>query len=154
MTRSTLGSAVRDAIVVASSPASAGVVFIFQLAAMMTGRITRESCQSAALPGPGRSAPCAATSDPLVGMEREVLDPLERPLHGRAVDVQPLCQLAQRRLRRLASSIGDEADDGWLDGQAAVGLDLLDRRDLAAGSAHGAMEIRRLGVEDPVEVAA
>jgi hypothetical protein len=33
------GSAVRAAIVAASSPASAGVVFIFQLAAMMTGRI-------------------------------------------------------------------------------------------------------------------
>src|SRR5262245_578696 len=101
-------------MVVASSPASAGVVFIFQLAAMITGRITRESCQSPSLPGPGRSAPSRTTSDPLVGMEREVLDPLEGALDGRAVDVQPFRQLAQRRLRRLAPGVGDEADDGWL----------------------------------------
>ena len=39
ITRSTDGSAVREAIVRASSLASAGVVFIFQLAAMITGRI-------------------------------------------------------------------------------------------------------------------
>ena len=36
MIRSTAGSAVRDAIVRASSPASAGVVFIFQFAATIT----------------------------------------------------------------------------------------------------------------------
>ena len=39
MTRVTPGSRVRDAIVRASSPASAGVVFIFQLAAITIGRI-------------------------------------------------------------------------------------------------------------------
>ena len=41
---STPGSRVRDAIVRASSPASAGVVFIFQLAAITIGRMAR-SCQ-------------------------------------------------------------------------------------------------------------
>jgi len=37
MTRVTPGSPVRAAIVAASSPASAGVVFIFQFAAMISG---------------------------------------------------------------------------------------------------------------------
>ena len=39
ITRVTPGTRVRDAIVRASSPASAGVVFIFQLAAITTGRM-------------------------------------------------------------------------------------------------------------------
>jgi hypothetical protein len=39
MTRVTPGSVVREAIVFASSPASLGVVCIFQLAAMTTSRI-------------------------------------------------------------------------------------------------------------------
>ena len=39
ITRVTPGSLVRDAIVRARSPASAGVVFIFQLAAITIGRM-------------------------------------------------------------------------------------------------------------------
>ena len=39
ITRVTPGSRVRDAMVLASSPASAGVVFIFQLAAITIGRM-------------------------------------------------------------------------------------------------------------------
>ena len=97
--------AVRAAIVAASSPASAGVVFIFQLAAMMTGRMARimpearsrgrAACRTAA----SRAAP---SDPPRPACERQALDPLEGALDGRAVELEPLGELAQRRLRRLA----------------------------------------------------
>src|SRR5437762_11244523 len=89
MTRTTPGSSVRAAIVLASSAASSGTVCIFQLAAMITGRI-RESCQRRAtpIPAPGglRTGIALPTPDPGVLVvsivEREPFDPLERPLDG------------------------------------------------------------------------
>src|SRR5476649_2858141 len=97
ITRWTPSTSVRMARVVASSAASAGVVCIFQLAAMITGRITG-SCQSCPLRVGGQQ-----------------LDPLERPLDGRTMDEEVLAQLSQRRLgRRPASSRGQAHDPGQL----------------------------------------
>ena len=157
MTRTTPGSRVRAAIVSASSPASAGVVFIFQLAAMMTGRIVRIMPErgAAGVRRPRRRAwPAPAAADALVGMEGEPLDALERPLDGRAVEPEPLGQLGERGLGRLPPCLGDEPDDVWLLGEAAIAVELVDRRDLPARRADGSLEVRRLGVEDPVQVAA
>ena len=69
------------------------------------------------------------------------------------------------RPRRSASSasvasgvsrraVGDEPDDVRLLGEAAVGVELVDRRELAAGRADRPLEVGRLGVEDAVELAA
>src|SRR6478735_9431581 len=111
MTRVTPGSRVRDAIVRASSPASAGTVFIFQFAAITTGRMAR-SCQRrphrpravwhvvAGMPGPpARPAP----ADAAVVVEREALDAVEGALDGGTVEVEAGGDLGQRRLRGLAS---------------------------------------------------
>src|SRR5689334_3332928 len=51
ITRVTPGARVRDAIVRASSPASAGVVFIFQLAATITGRMAANHARGGGLGG-------------------------------------------------------------------------------------------------------
>ena len=110
MTRSTGPlDPVRAAIVAASSPASAGVVCIFQLAAMTTG-LTPESCQSRTV----------------VFVRGESLDPLEGALDGRAMEPEPLGELAEGRLRRLPSGRGHEPHDRRLLGQPAVGLEAVD----------------------------
>jgi hypothetical protein len=95
-----------------------------------------------------------ATSDTLVGMEGHPLDALEGPLDGRSMETEPLGQLAERRLRSRAPSVGYEPDRVRLLGQPAVDLELVDRGDLAAGRTNCALEIRRLRVEDAVQVAA
>ena len=83
-----------------------------------------------------------------------MLDPFEGALDRRAVDVEALGQLAERRLGRLAPGIGDEPDDGRLSREPAVGVELLDSRDLGVGGADRPVEVRRLSVEDLAEVAA
>src|SRR6478735_9953576 len=84
ITRTTPATRVRAAIVSARSPASAGVVCIFQLPATMTARIS-ESCQS----GLGRPR-----RDRGVGIERrEPLQAFEGALDGGAMDLEALGQL-------------------------------------------------------------
>ena len=90
----------------------------------------------------------------LVGMEREPLDALERPLDGRAMEAEALGELRERRLRRLAAGRGHEPDDGRLLGESAVAVELADRRELAAGRPDRPLEVGRLGVDDAVELAA
>ena len=60
----------------------------------------------------------------------------------------------QRRLGRLAPGRRDEADDVGLLGQPPVGIERGDRVELAPGRADRPLEVRRFGVEHPVEVAA
>ena len=127
ITRITPGARVRDPIVRASSPASPGVEFIFQLAATIMWCMT-ESCQSR-----GRSLP----------VQREPLDPVERALDRAAVHPEALGEVGERRLRRLPSSLRHETDHVRLRGQPAVGFDPVDRGELAAGRRHGPLEVRR-----------
>jgi len=87
-------------------------------------------------------------------MEGQPLDALEGALDGRPMEAEPLGQLAERRLGSRAPSVGDEPDRIRLLGQPAVDLELVDCCDLAPGRAHRALEIRRLRVEDAVQVAA
>ena len=70
------------------------------------------------------------------------------------MELEPLGELGQRRLRRLAAGLGDEADDVRLVREPAVGLERVDRRELPAGRPDGPLEVRRLRVEDAVELAA
>ena len=72
-------------------------------------------------------------------MKGQVLDPLEGPLGSRAVDLEPLRELSERRFGGLAPGVGDETDDRWLDGEPAVCVELLDRRELTAGRPDGAL---------------
>ena len=154
MTRSTDGSAVRAAIVAASSPASAGVVFIFQLAAMMTGRIDRimperGRCADRAgrplparrpIPSSGWSARCSIRSSARWAVERWTW--------SRSASSPSVASGVSRRASATRRTIVR------LDREPAVGLELLDRRELAAGRPDGPLEVRRLRVEDPVQVAA
>jgi hypothetical protein len=94
-----------------------------------------------------------APPDTLVGMEGQPLDALEGTLNGRSMEAEPLGQLAERRLGSRAPSVGDEPDRVRLLGQPAVDLELVDRGDLPPGRTHRTLEIRRLRVEDAVQVA-
>ena len=144
------------AIVRASSPASAGVVCIFQLAATITSRIARIMPErgSAAgtrpdgavrrAAGPRRSSGWSASRS----IRSSARWTAERWSSSRSASS------ARRRLRRLAAGVGDEPDDVRLVGEPAVRLELGDRVELPAGRADRPLEVRRLGVEDPVELAA
>ena len=81
MTRVTPGSRVREAIVRASSPASAGVVFIFQFAATITSRIGRNHARAADRRRRGGRSTASSS------WTARSLDPLERPLDRRPVEV-------------------------------------------------------------------
>ena len=71
------------------------------------------------------------------------------------MDAEPLGQLAEGRLRRLATRLGDEPDDVRAARPARRSrVQLVDRGHLAAGRTDRALEVRGLGVEDPVQVAA
>ena len=112
----------------ARSPASAGVVFIFQLAAITIGRSCLHHARGArviprptgplpvaARPGPRRpSDPPDPAPDgrlrvrrptPLVVVERQPLDAVQGPLDGGAVQVQADGDLGQRRLGCLAPGL-------------------------------------------------
>ena len=95
----------------ASSPASAGVVCIFQLAAMMTGRIARIMPEP---PAPRSAARCSIRSSARWTDER-----WSRETFG---------QLGQGRLGCRPSGVCDEAHDRWLLGEPSVRLELVDRR--------------------------
>ena len=60
----------------------------------------------------------------------------------------------ERRLGRLAPGRGDGSDASGLLAQPAVGLERVDRRELAARRGDRPLQVRRLGVEHPVELAA
>ena len=112
MTRVTPGTRVRSAMVRASSPASAGVVCIFQLAATMTSRMAGIMTERQAPGGFPRAAPSAAAcysgadgaADPLVVVEREPLDAFERPLDRRPMERQagPRARTGSLRASRVA----------------------------------------------------
>ena len=69
------------------------------------------------------------------------------------MEAEPLGQLGERRLGRRAAGGGHEPDDGRLLGEPAVGLELVDRPELPAGRHDRPLEVGRLGVDDPVDVA-
>ena len=100
----------------ASSPASAGVVCIFQLAATMTSRMRANHARAAAVDG---RRP-AALGRRAVG---QALDPLEGPLDRRAMELEALGELGEARLGRLAPGVGHEPDDVRLLAQPAVGVE-------------------------------
>ena len=90
-----------------------------------------------------------------LGLEgRQAFEPLERALDGGAMDLEPFGELREAGLRRLAARVGHQPDDIRLLREAPVGLEGRDRIELAAGGADRALEVRRLGVEDAVELAA
>ena len=105
ITRVTPAIRVRLAMVAASSPASAGVVCIFQLAATITSRMARIMPERDGDHGP-ESGTAARTGvgrriqrpPILVGIRRQPFEPFERPLDGRAVGPEALGQLGQARL--------------------------------------------------------
>ena len=103
------------AIVRASSPASAGVVCIFQFAATMTSRMAPNHARAATRRRrrPGRVEPRCRR--PGVG---EPLDPLERALDGGPVDLEAVGQLGQARLGRLAARRRRRAGRPAADGRA------------------------------------
>src|SRR3954451_19027985 len=87
ITRTTPGTFVRSAMVRASSPASAGVVCIFQLAATMTSRMSGDDARG----GGGRSA---AHGDRCRGLRLgQPLDAFQRALDRRAMYLEPLGKL-------------------------------------------------------------
>jgi hypothetical protein len=74
-----------------------------------------------------------AATDPFVIVQREALKPVQRPLHGRPVEVEPGRDLGQRRLRRLATSGRHGAHRPRLDGQPSIRVEDVDRGQLAPG---------------------
>ena len=144
MTRVTPATRVRAAIVAARSPASAGVVCIFQLAATMTSRISANHARA------GSAASARA---------RRRASPGARAVRARAGPPSGGSRVARRARRASppASRAGPPRPAGRRTAaalQAPVGLERRDRIELAAGGADRALEVRRLGVEDPVELAA
>ena len=83
----------------------------------------------------------------------QTLDPLESALDGRAMELEPCGQIGEGRLRRLASGGGHDPDDRRLLGEPSVGLEPVDRPELARRCDHSTLEIGRLGVDDPVDIA-
>jgi len=71
----------------------------------------------------------------------------------RPVEIQPARDVRQRRLGGLAARLGHRAHRPGLLRQPAVRRQRVDRRQLAARRRDGALEVRRLRVEHPVEVA-
>ena len=152
MTRVTPGSRVRPAIVAASSPASAGVVCIFQLAATITSRIAANHAR-AATPGDGaRRRESAAVG--LIGQGQP--SRCARARAGPPSDGAPAARPARRaspRASRAARPRRPARTCGWSASRPSASSD-VDRVELAAGRADRALEVGRLGVEDPVELAA
>src|SRR5213593_4760322 len=107
----TPASRVREAIVRARSPASLGVVCIFQLAAITTSRMDAH-----------HAGPALAVVWRRLGLG-EPRQALEGPLHGGAVEVEPDRELGEGRLRRLATGVRDDADDVGLLPESAIGVE-------------------------------
>jgi hypothetical protein len=108
----------------------------------MTSRIN-ESCQSR-----------LARRDRIIVERRQPLEPLEGTLDGRAMDLEPLGEFGEARLRCLTPPIGDEADHVRLLRKTAVRLERRDRVELTTRRAHGPLEVRRFRIEDAVELTA
>src|SRR5688572_424608 len=109
MTRVTPGSLVRAAIVRARSPASVGVVCIFQLAATTTSRM-------------GADHPISTASGRRGWFRlREPLDPFEGTLDGRSMELEAFGELRERGFGGLAARIRDEAHDIRLFRHPSVG---------------------------------
>ena len=70
------------------------------------------------------------------------------------MELEAFRHLGQRRLRRFPACLGDRSDDERLIGELAARAQLVDGSDLAAGRSDGPLEVRRLGVEHPVQVPA
>ena len=142
ITRVTPASRVREAIVLARSPASAGVVCIFQLAATITSRMGPNHARG--LHG------CCRRGGFGLG---EAFDALEGPLDGRTVQVEAFRELGQGRLGCLAASVGNEADAVRLRREAPIRIEDGDRVELATRRGDGPLEIGRLGIEHAVQLA-
>ena len=94
----------------------------------------------------------ASRSCPLVGVDREALDPLQGALNGGAVKAETLCKIRERGLRLLPTSIRDEPDRVRLLGQAAARLERADGLELPCGRCHGPTEVGRLGVNHAIQI--
>ena len=131
MTRTTSGSRVRPAMVRASSPASAGVVCIFQLAATITSRIVANHARAAT----SNAARWSATSRATPARRRPRPD-----ARAARVPAGPLIGGSPSRSAssdRVASGVarragGDHPNDRRLDGKTPVGIERRDRVQLAA----------------------
>jgi hypothetical protein len=94
-----------------------------------------------------------AQTDPLVVVEGQPLDSLERTLDGGPVDRQAGGQLGQAGLGCLAARRRDEPNDRRLTGEPAVGIEHRDRIEVTTGGADRTLEICRLRVQDPIQLA-
>jgi hypothetical protein len=70
------------------------------------------------------------------------------------VRAESLGEFREARFRRGTPRLGDLANRGRLDGEATVSVEDRDGVELAPGRAHGPLEVRRLGVEHAIELAA
>ena len=84
----------------------------------------------------------------------EPLDPLQGALDGGSMELEAFGELRERRFGGLAARVSDEAHDVGLFRHPPVGVEHRDRVELATGRRNGPLEVGRLGVEDPVELAA
>ena len=149
--------AVRAAIVAASSPASAGRRVHLPVGGDDDG--AHRPNHARARLAPGRAGRPVARAGRPIALVRVAA--ASRSIRSSARwtaerwSLEPLGELAERRLGRLAAGVGDRAGRRTAARPARPSrLELLDRRDLAAGRPDGPLEVRRLGVEDPVQVAA
>src|SRR3954452_24325718 len=82
------------------------------------------------------------------------LETLERALDRGAMDLEPLREVPEARFRRVPACLGHHPHDVRLGGETAVGVERVDRVKLADRGAHRALEVRRFGIEDAVQLAA
>ena len=137
MTRMTPSTRVRAAIVGGQGAGVGGVVFIFQLPAMIDVAHRRHHARA------DRPRTARERRSPRRLGRRQPLEPLERPLDGRAMDLEALGELGQARLRGLAPRLGDAAARRRAGRQPPVRLERVDRIELATGGADRALEVGR-----------
>jgi hypothetical protein len=75
-------------------------------------------------------------------------------LDSGAVEREPVGELAQGGFGRFPSCGGNDPDDVGLLPQSPIGVEVGDCGELPSGGADRAMEVRRLGVQDAIQLAA
>ena len=157
MTRITPGTRVRAAMVRASSPASAGVVCIFQFAGDDDLAHGRNHARAAGSGGPARAAGEPSRSGRCQPIPRRRGGRAAR--RARAHAGPPTGGPSGGRPARTGSPRASRgapprrAGRPAAAGEPAVGIERRDRIELATGGADGTLEVRRLGVQHPVQLA-